>query len=156
MHAWITFDGITGSSTNKLHKGETAVLAWNWGVTNEQPTGSGAGSGAGKARPHDFTFLHVYDVASTSLAKAAASSKHFKEVLLSVTKDGAGLKDFFKVTMKDVLVSSLEVSADEEDLLAEVSLTPGFIGIEYSEQAPSGAAQSSVTLRWDVLANKVS
>src|SRR5580765_5981641 len=136
MHAWIKFDGVTGSATHKLHKGETAVLAWNWGVTNEQPAGSGSGGGVGKARPHDFTFLHVYDKASTTLARAAADGKHFKEVLLSAAKDGAGLKDFFKVTMKDVFVSSVEVSADEEELIAEVSLRPAFIGIEYAEQSP--------------------
>ncbi len=155
MHAWIKFDGLTGSSTNKLHKGETAVLAWNWGVTNEQPAGSGGGGGAGKARPHDFTFLHVYDKASTSLAKAAANGKHFKEVVLAAAKDGAGLKDFFTVTMKDVLVTSIDISGDEEELLAEVNLGPGFIGIEYAEQSPQGGAQTPVTMGWDVKTNKV-
>lgn len=159
MHAWIKFDGITGSSTNKLHKGETAVLAWNWGLSNETAGsggGAGTGGGAGKARPHDFTFLHVYDKASTSLARAAASGKHFKEVVLSAAKDGSGLKDFFTVTLKDVLVTSIDVSADEEELLAEVSLTPAFIGVEYAEQSPKGGLDTPVTFGWDIKGNKVS
>ena len=151
MDAWIKFDGIAGSSTNKLHKNETEVLAWNWGVSEE----TAGDSRAGRARPHDFTFLHAYDKASTLLARAAASGKLIKEVLLTVARGGESQRDFFKVTLKDVLVSGVDISGDDEDLLAEVSLRPRFIGISYAETSSAGTLESPVTIGWDVASNKV-
>ena len=101
-NTFIKFDGVDGESTHKNHKGEIEVLSWDWGLT-ATPSTAGGGSSRGKATPKELRVVHRYDKASPMLAKNAASGRHFATAVLSARKSGEGQKDFFKVTMKEVL-----------------------------------------------------
>jgi type VI secretion system Hcp family effector len=154
MDAFMKFDGIEGGSESKDHKGAVDVLSWNWGVTTTSTT-SGTGGGAGRPRAHEFRIVHHYDLASPHLASFAATGKHLKDATLNVARPGAR-KDFLTVTMKDLVVTEVLVSGDEEDVAEEVALQPAWIRFDYAEPGPGGGATgrtSSVT--WDIRSNKM-
>jgi type VI secretion system Hcp family effector len=154
MDAFMKFDGIEGGSESKDHKGAVDVLSWNWGVTTTSTT-SGTGGGAGRPRAHEFRIVHHYDLASPHLASFAATGKHLKDATLNVARPGAR-KDFLIVTMKDLVVTEVLVSGDEEVVDEEVALQPAWIRFDYAEPGPGGGATgrtSSVT--WDIRSNKM-
>ncbi|KRF39634.1 hypothetical protein ASH01_20035 [Terrabacter sp. Soil811] len=154
MDAFMKFDGIDGSSQSKDHKGAIDVVSWNWGVTT-QTNGSGSGGASGRPRAHEFRIVHRYDLASPHLASFAATGKHLKDATLNVAHPGAH-KDFLTVTMKDLVVTEVLVSGDEDDVDEEVALQPAWIRFDYAEPGPGGGATgrtSSVT--WDIRSNKL-
>lgn len=155
MDAFMKFDGIEGGSQSKDHKGAVDVLSWNWGVTASAPNAAGGGAGAGRARAHELRLVHHYDLASPQLTSFAATGKHLKDAVLNVVRPGAR-KDFLTVTMKDLVVTEVLVSGDEEVVDEEVALQPAWIRFDYAEPGPGGGATgrtSSVT--WDIRSNKM-
>ena len=67
--------------------------------------------------------MHLYDLASPQLASTATTGKHIKEATLTVSRPGAA-KDFLKVTMKDLVITEVLVSGDEDDVSEEVAIQP--------------------------------
>ena len=147
----IKFDGVDGESTHKDHKGEIEVLSWLWGVSNASSVSSGGGSSKGKAAPRDFSFTHNYDKASPVLAKQCAQGKHFKQVVVTSRKAGEGQKDFLKITMKEVFLSTVQPSAGQGgDILESVSMTYGEIEFGYKAQDEKGGLGGEVKFAWNV------
>lgn len=150
----IKFDGVSGESGHGDHKDEIDVLSWSWGITNESSSGSGTGSGKGKAEPHDLQFVHHYDKASPVLKKHCVSGKHFDKVVLTVSKAGEGQKAFKTITMKEVFIKNIQVSAASGgDLVETVNLSFTDIEVEYKPQDGKGGLGGAVKFGWDV--NKV-
>jgi type VI secretion system secreted protein Hcp len=151
----IRFDGVEGESTDRDHQGEVRVLTWGWGVT-QAAAAAGAGSGTGKATPADLVFTHGYDKASPLLAKRCAQGKHFPTVVLSARKAGEGQKDFLKVTMKEVFITSVQVVGQGEGGLQEsVSLRYGTIEFGYKPQDARGGLGAEVKFNWDLKTSKI-
>jgi type VI secretion system secreted protein Hcp len=148
----IKFDGVEGESTNKDHKGEIEVLTWSWGLDAPVPAGTGAASG--KAKAAEFRFVHNYDKASPLLARAGASGRVFKQVLLTARKSGEGQKDFLKVTMKEVFVTSVQLSG-AEPLSESVALSPRFISYDYAPTDAKGSLGPTVTFSWNLATGAV-
>lgn len=151
----IKFDGVEGEATHKDHKGEIEVLSWSWNVSNST-LGSGGGSGKGKANPGDFVFTHTYDKASPVLAKQGTSGKHFKTVVLTARKAGEGQKDFLKVTMKEVFVTSVSPSGGHGgEIIENVAMAYKDIEFEYKPQDDKGGLGGAVKFGWDVATTEV-
>src|SRR5688572_23257339 len=100
--------GVEGESKHKDHKNEIELLSWSWGATQPSSAGMGGGSGKGKATPGDLSFTHMYDKASPVLAKNCISGKHFDDAVITCRKAGEGQQDFLKITLKQVLVTSVQ------------------------------------------------
>ena len=151
----IKFDGVEGESTHQDHKGEVEVLSWTWGVSNASLAGGG-GSGKGKATPGDFHFTHRYDKASPVLAKKCAQGVHFKEVVVTSRKAGEGQKDFLKVTMKEVFITSVQPSGSSGGDIAEsISMSYGSVDFAYKPQDEKGGLGGEVKFGWDVKTTKI-
>jgi type VI secretion system secreted protein Hcp len=151
----IKFDGVEGEATHVDHKGEIAVLSWSWSVANASAI-SGGGSGKGKAQPGDLTFTHVYDKASPVLAKKCAQGMHFKDAVISASKSGEGQKDFLKVTMKEVFITSVAPAAGGDgDIVEAVSMSYGEIEFAYKPQDAKGGMGGEVKFGWDVKSTKI-
>ena len=148
----IKFEGVEGEATHKDHKGEIEVHSWTWGVSNINAGGtSGGGSGKGKATPGDFNFMHTYDKASPVLAKQCAAGKHFATVVLTARKAGEGQKDFLKVTMKEVYLTSVQPSGSSGgDIMESVSMSYGDIEFEYKAQDDKGGLGGAVKMGWNL------
>jgi type VI secretion system secreted protein Hcp len=149
----IKFDGIDGESTHKDHKGEVAVLSWNWGLTSAARASTGAGRR--KAIPQEMRIVHRYDKASPLLAKQAVLGKHVPIAVLTARKAGEGQKDFLKVTMKEVFITSVQASEGGEGPSEEVAMSYGTIDFEYRPQDVKGSLGSPVQFGWNIKAGKV-
>ncbi len=151
----IKFDGVDGEATHQDHKGEIEVLSWSWNVTNSSNV-AGGGSGKGKANPGEFNFSHQYDKASPVLAKKCAQGVHFPSVTITARKSGEGQKDFLKITMKEVFITSVSPSTSGEDLNEDVRMSYGSIDFAYKAQDGKGSTGGEVKFGWDVKAAKFS
>jgi type VI secretion system secreted protein Hcp len=146
----IKFDGVDGESTHADHKGEIELLSWTWGVSNASNV-AGGGSGKGKAQPQDFHFTHAYDKASPILAKKCAQGVHFKEVVMTSRKSGEGQKDFMKVTMKEVFITSAQPSSGGDGAIMEsISMSYGSIDFSYKPQDDKGGLGGEVKFGWNI------
>ncbi|HSI49062.1 MAG TPA: type VI secretion system tube protein Hcp [Ideonella sp.] len=143
--------GVDGESGHKDHKGEIDLLAWSWDVRQESTAAAGTGSGKGKGIPGQLVFAHYYDKASPVLAKSCASGKHFDSAIITCRKAGEGQLDFLKVTLKQVLVTSVAPSASSGGEISEsVALSYADIEFEYKPQDDKGALGGSVKFGWNV------
>ena len=146
----IKFDGVEGEATHKDHKGEVEVLSWTWGVSNASH-GAGGGSGKGKATPGEFHITHLYDKASPNLAKKCAQGVHFKEAVITSRKSGEGQKDFLKITMKEVFITSVQPSGSSGgDIHESVSMSYASIDFAYKPQDEKGGLGGEVKFGWNV------
>jgi type VI secretion system secreted protein Hcp len=152
----IKFDGIDGESAHKDHKGEVAVLSWSWGLTSATGASTVAGAGRRKAVPQEMRIVHRYDKASPMLAKQAVLGKQVSSAVLSARKAGEGQKDFLKVTMKDVLITSVQASEGGEGPMEEVAMSYGTIDFEYRPQDAKGSLGSPVQFNWNIKSGKAS
>ena len=151
----IKFDGVEGEATHKDHKGEVELLSWSWNVSNASAL-SGGGSGKGKATPGEMVIMHNYDKASPVLAKKCAQGVHFKEAVITARKSGEGQKDFIKVTMKEVYITSVAPSASAGgDIVESVSMSYGSIDFAYKPQDDKGGLGGEVKFGWEVKTTKI-
>jgi type VI secretion system secreted protein Hcp len=152
----IKFDGVEGESSHKDHKGEIDVLSWSWSVSNISGAATGGGSGKGKAQPGDFHFMHTYDKAAPVLAKNCASGKHFPTVVLTARKAGEGQKDFLKVTMKEVFITSVQPGVGGEgDIVEAVNASYKDIEFAYKAQDDKGGLGGEVKFGWNTASTEV-
>lgn len=146
----IKFDGVDGESTHADHKGEIEVLSWSWNVSNASAL-SGGGSGKGKATPGDMVIMHTYDKASPNLAKKCAQGVHFKDAVITARKAGEGQKDFLKVTMKEVFITSVAPAGGSGgDIMEQVSMSYASIDFAYKPQDDKGGLGGEVKFGWNV------
>lgn len=145
------FDGVEGEATHKDHKGEIEVLSWSWGVQQPSGAGAGGGSGRGKANPGEMNFMHLYDKASPVLAKHCAAGKHFKDAVLTARKAGEGQKDFLKITLKEVFITSVQPSGSSGgDIVEAVACSYKDIEFEYKAQDDKGGLGGAVKFGWNI------
>lgn len=147
---------IKGESQDARHKDEIDVLTWSWGVSQSGNPGQGGGAGSGKATFHDFVFTHHIDKASPALMKACATGIHIKEATIKVRKSGMGQQDYLSITMNDVLVTSVSMSASAESdaTFESVVLTFGRVDYEYKPQKPDGSLNTGVHFTYDLKTHK--
>lgn len=151
----IKFDGVEGESTHQDHKGEIELMSWSWSVSNSS-LAAGGGSGLGKATPGDLHIAHRYDKASPVLAKKCAQGVHFPTVTMTSRKAGEGQKDFLKITLKEVFITSVQPTGSSGgDIMESVSMTYGGIDFAYKPQDEKGGLGGEVKFGWDVKSTKV-
>ena len=151
----IKFAGVDGEATHKDHKGEIEVMSWSWGVANASQT-AGGGSGKGKGTPGDLVFMHLYDKASPVLAKKCTQGVHFPSVTLTARKSGGTQKEFLKIAMKEVFITSVHPSGSASGEISEsVSMTYGDIEFTYKPQDEKGGFGGDVKYGWNAKTTEV-
>ncbi len=147
----LKLDGISGESKHKDHKDQIELVGWNWGVTNASSFGENSGGGKGKGKPMNMVIIHRYDKASPLLAKASASGKHIASATITARKSGEGQKDFLTITLKPVVVTSVQPSCDAGGEIVEVvSLAYEDVEFDYKPQDDKGGLGGSVKFGWNV------
>jgi type VI secretion system secreted protein Hcp len=144
-----------GKAQDKQHKDKIDVIAWSWGVSNSGSTHTGQGSGAGKANVQDLTFTKWMDKSSTPILLACCNGKHFAEASLIIRKAGEKPVEYCKITMEQVLISSVSTggSGHDERLTEHVTLNFGKVSVDYTPQNEKGAAETAIPMSWDIAAN---
>ncbi|HOB45935.1 MAG TPA: type VI secretion system tube protein Hcp [Zoogloea sp.] len=148
---------IKGESRDDKHKDEIDVLAWSWGLSQSGSTHVGHGGGAGKVNVQDLSFTKYIDSASNALILGCCKGTHYPEVLLTVRKAGDTPLEYIKITMKEVIVASVQTggSGGEDRLTENVTLNFGAFKFEYQPQDAKGAPEGGPKIvGWDITANK--
>lgn len=152
---FLKLDDIKGESRDDKHHNEIDVLAWSWGLSQSGTTHGGGGGGAGKASVQDLSLTKYVDKSSPNLIMAGCNGKHFKEALLTVRKAGEKPLEYLKITMKEVLVSSISTggSGGEDRLTENVTLNFAEFKVEYTPQKSDGAGEAAVEAAWHIAKN---
>ena len=108
---FMKIDGANGESKDANHKNWSDIISFSWGATQPGNMASGGGLGAGKASFNDLHVVARIDKAAPAVMKHCASGKHLSKIELSVCKAGGQQVEYTKITLEDVLVSSVQLSA---------------------------------------------
>jgi type VI secretion system secreted protein Hcp len=153
---FMKINGIPGESKDDKHGNEIDVLAWSWGMSNSGSAHVGGGAGSGKVNVQDLSFTKYVDASSNALMLCACNGKHIPDALLTVRKAGENPLEYIKITMKDVLVSSVSTggSGGEDRLTENVTLNFAEVKFEYTKQGKTGAADGGpMSMGWNIAKN---
>ena len=152
---FIKLDDVKGESRDSKHKDEIDVLAWSFGASNAGTTHTGGGGGAGKVNVQDLSFTKWVDKASPNLIMSSCNGKHYKQAMLTVRKAGENPLEYLKVSMKEVLVSSVSTggSGGEDRLTENITLNFSWFKVEYTPQKADGTGEAAVEMAWNIAEN---
>jgi type VI secretion system secreted protein Hcp len=152
---FLKIDGIKGESKVKGKEEQIDVLAWSWGMSQSGTGHVGGGSGSGKVSVQDLHVTKYLDKASCDLIFHCASGKHIPKAELVVRKAGENALEYLKVSMEDILVTSVSTggSGGEDRITESLSLNFAKVKVEYQEQQKDGKGKPAGNVGWDIAAN---
>ena len=153
---FIKIGAVDGESVDAKHPKDIDVLAWSWGASQSGTTHIGTGGGAGKVNVQDLSFTKYVDSASHALLLACCNGAHYDKAVLVVRKAGENPLEYIKVTMEDLIVSSISTggSGGEDRLTENVTLNFAKVKFEYDPQTKKGAGSGVKTAAWDIAKNE--
>lgn len=152
---FIKIGDIEGESTDKTHGKEIDVLAWSWGMSQSGTTHMGGGGGSGKVNVQDISITKYVDASSHALIGACSTGTHYPQALLTVRKAGKNPLEYVKITMKEVIVTSVSTggSGGEDRLTENVSLNFAEFKFEYTPQKPDGTGDPVKEFSYNIAEN---
>ena len=164
---FLKIDGIEGESSDETHSKEIELISYDWAQAQSGKFAQGGGGGAGKVQMDNFRFVTATNKSSPKLMLACATGQHIGEAVLTCRKAGGGQQEFYKVTMKDVLVSTYRTRSHAGGLNStddggyndgrptdEFSLNFAKIEFEYRPQKEDGSLDNPVKTGYDLKLNK--
>jgi type VI secretion system secreted protein Hcp len=107
--AFLNITGIQGEAIASGHSNEIVVLSFSAGVHKPITINSG-GVTTGTTTFDNLTILKAIDKASPSLYLACAQGTHISQVVLTLRSQTGGQVEFYKITLTDVFVTSVQTS----------------------------------------------
>lgn len=140
---------IKGESQDEKHASEICVFGWSWGMdAKTDMSGIGASS---KATINQLNIVKGVDSASTGLMSALRNNDPIKKAVLTVRRAGKSQHEYFKITIENGRVTSLDVrtSAASEKPGVTESLSFAFqkVSVEYVPQGEDGQPRGSTTFQ---------
>jgi type VI secretion system secreted protein Hcp len=155
---FLKMDDVKGESQDDAHKGEIDVHMWSWGAAQAGSAQTGGGVGSGKVQFADLTIVKNPDSATPVLLGMCASGQSFSKAVLVVRKAGGPKPlEYITVTMEQGIVTSLSTSVSGGDISGHTeTLTFNFAKVQYDykTQKADGSAGPTITMKWDIAANK--
>jgi type VI secretion system secreted protein Hcp len=146
VNAYLIIDGIPGPSTSKPNAID--VLSFSSGCSQTATYGVGASGKEAKAGRADFSNLNVMkvlDKTSPLLFDACVKATVLKTVQLLYDKPVQGKQqDYFKVTLGDAIVTSIQHSGTSENPAESVSFAYQSIEFSYAAENDDGTLASFV------------
>lgn len=154
---FLKLTGIDGEATDARHPNEIEVLGWDWSVNQSSSMHAGSGGGAGKCTVNDLAFEHYVDRSTPNLVQYCLTGKHVSEAVLVARKAGGTPLEYLKITMEDVLISRVETVCNPNMRAPreQVSLSFARVRQEYVVQNAQGGSAGTVSIGYDMKANKV-
>ena len=135
--------GVDGESQDSKHANEIEVLSFSWGVTNQsRRAGTSRIGSTGKPTISDLSIVKRLDSASPRLFEVSCTGEHLHDAVLTMRKAGDKPVEFYKVTMSDVLISSVQPAGSAGDLgFEQVSFSFANAMIEAAKVDAKGSTQ---------------
>lgn len=147
--AFLKIDGIEGESVDSGMAGAIDVHSYSFGAQNTAASSGSGGAGAGRAEFTDVSFVISQSKATIPLLLAVAQGTHHDKAELILRREGSKVsEEFFKVTLNDVVVTSLHEAASTVDVRPTDAISLAFQKVTWSYNR--GAATGS----WDLAQNK--
>jgi type VI secretion system secreted protein Hcp len=154
---FLELDGIVGESLDAVFKPKKAidVRGFNWGVSNTGTFHHGSGGGSGKANFQDLSIVKYTDKATADLLLCCANGKHIAKGTLTVRKAGEKPLEYMKISMTQILVSSVETGsqADDERQTERLLLNFAKVKVEYFMQSANGGKEPGGEMAFDIAGN---
>jgi len=132
VNAYLYVQDVEGPSTSRT--GHIDILSFSWGVAQTSTYGPGASGQEAKAGRADFSNLTVMKVADKTtplLCDHCASGNILPKVYILYDKPvGDKQQPYFRIWIKDALITSLQLSGSNENPTESVSFA--FQGVEYA------------------------
>src|SRR5450432_1258907 len=132
VNAYLYVDGVEGPSTSRT--GCIDVLSFSWGVSQTSTYGAGASGKEAKAGRADFanlSIMKVLDKTTPLLADHCATGNILPKVYIVYDKPvGDKQQTYFRIWVKDALITSVQLSGSNENPTESVSFA--FQGVEYA------------------------
>lgn len=152
VNAYLYVDGVEGPSTSKA--GFIDILSFSWGVSQTSVYGTGASGKEAKAGRADFsnlTVMKVLDKTSPLLADHCASGNILKEVYIVYDKPvGDKQEDYFRIYLKDALITSVQLSGSNENPTESVSFAFQAVEVAYKPEKDDGTLDAAIPKGYDV------
>ncbi|ENZ9095861.1 MULTISPECIES: Hcp family type VI secretion system effector [Enterobacteriaceae] len=153
---YMKVDGVTGESKDSNHTGWIDIDSFSWGASQPGNMYVGGGGGVGKVNFNDLHVNALIDKSVTALLKNCASGKHLAKVELSVCKAGGTQVEYAKITLEDVLVTSVQYTGAKSGDTIGVSYAfqASKVKQQYWEQSTSGGKGAESSGGWNIKENK--
>lgn len=153
---FLKIDGIKGESPDSKHKDEIEVHSFSFGAHQVGTGASGGGSGGGKASFSELNVMKSMDVASATLMEKCATGEHIPKAVMTVRKAGGDQREYFIMTLSDIIITSMQVSGADGAGNPSESVSINFAKVEtsYQPQKADGTLGGVSKGGWDIKANK--
>ncbi len=152
VNAYLYIDGVEGPSTSKPN--HIDVLSFSWGVNQTSTYGAGASGKEAKAGRADFsnlTVMKVLDKTSPKLADHCASGDILDKVYILYDKPvGDGQQDYFRIYLKDALITSVQLSGSNENPVESVSFGFQAVEVAYRPEKDDGTLDGALSAGYDL------
>jgi type VI secretion system secreted protein Hcp len=154
---FLVLKDVKGETRDKVYGPKNAidVLAWSFGSSNSGSAHMGGGAGAGKVNVQDISITKYIDKSSPILMQACCKGTHFATAELVVRKAGGKPLEYIKITLTEVLISSISLggSGGEDRLTENVSLNFAKFKYDYVEQKADGTEGDKPTMTYSIAEN---
>ena len=150
---FLFIDGISGESQDADHMGEMEVTSWHWKIHQHSNLLAGPGGGAPRASVEDLVILHQIDRSSPNLMTYCLNGRRIAQAVLTMRKAGGAPLDFYRITMDNVMITTVEPSGSAGGFYEQISLSFSKIRQEYILQNKLGGSAGMVTGAFDIRNN---
>lgn len=150
---------LEGESRDVNFAKQIEVDSMSWEATNPASLSRTSGVSAGKVSFSALKVIKAVDKASSPLMQANAAGTKFPKVTIDCAKlstsPSAGATSFFKIELKDAVVSSYTVSCTNGDEFPVETVTFAFAGYRqtYIPIKSDGKPDTPVVGEWNVVTN---
>ncbi len=152
VNAYLYVDGVEGPSTSR--PGCIEVISFSWGVSQTSTYGAGASGKEAKAGRADFsnlTIMKVLDKTSPLLCDHCASGDILKKVYLLYDKPvGDKQAPYFRIWIKDALITSVQLAGSNENPTESVSFAFQAVEIAYAPEKDDGTLDAAIRKGYDL------
>lgn len=145
---------VKGDSVDTKHKGEIDLIRAKWAISlSSNQTGSGGS--AGRAVLQDLILSKHVDRSSPTLYALCCSGMLFDQAVLVKRKSGDKPLEYFKFTMKNVVISNITMHLSEAGGDDQETLTlsfPEFVA-EFVPQNADGSGGAAVRHGFNIAKN---
>lgn len=153
---YMKIEGVNGESKDAQHKEWTDIKSFSWGATQPGSMSTGGGGGTGKASFNDLYVECRIDRAAPAVLKHCATGKHLGKVELSVCKAGGEQVEYSRITLEDVLVTSVQYTGnqDSDAMMVGYAFQAAKVKQQYWEQTDKGGKGAESVIGYDIKQNK--